>query len=436
MVEVDDSAPLHEGVLVGKRFRLERLLGRGAVGSVWLATHVALSSPVAIKFLDRTKVLDPDEMDIRLDRFRFEAQISARLAGRTNHTVAVHDAGIHRDIPYLVMEYAPGRTLDDVVGEKGPVDPSVLIDVLEQVAEALDSAHALGIIHRDVKLANILAVEREDRKTMYKLADFGVARMSGHKELDLLGPRKTAEGLIVGTPAYMSPEQIGGLESYGPSVDLWALGVVLYEALTGNLPFNSVSLTELAMEISGRPHKPPSSVRPELGSAMDAFFDRALAKRPGDRFTTAADMSAAFAATLEQPSGEHAIAHEAPVATKKRRFGWAHAAIAAGVIGCLVLGITLLSKPPKTEPSASNSAPAPAVAPPSATVAEKTAAPVESTSPVASAPASAAPSSKPRVATTAPTAPSSPPASTPATVTYTPPTQPRPTGSFDPSSVQ
>src|SRR4051812_3374111 len=104
MVEVDDAPLLHEGVLVGKRFRLERLVGRGAVGSVWLATHVALSSPVAIKFLDRTRVIDPDEMEIRLDRFRFEAQISARLAARTSHTVAVQDAGVHRDIPYLVME--------------------------------------------------------------------------------------------------------------------------------------------------------------------------------------------------------------------------------------------------------------------------------------------------------------------------------------------
>ena len=432
MVEVDDSAPLHEGVLVGKRFRLERLLGRGAVGSVWLATHVALSSPVAIKFLDRTKVLDPDEMDIRLDRFRFEAQISARLAGRTNHSVAVHDAGIHRDIPYLVMEYAPGRTLDDVVSEKGPLDPASLIDVLDHVAEALDSAHTLGIIHRDVKLANILAVEREDRKTMYKLADFGVARMSGHKELDLLGPRKTAEGLIVGTPAYMSPEQIGGLESYGPSVDLWPLGVVLYEALTGNLPFNSVSLTELAMEISGRPHKPPSLTRPDLGTSLDPFFERALAKRPGDRFTTAADMSAAFAASLEGASGEHALAHEAPVAPKKRRLGWAHFAVGAGVIGCVALGVTLLGRAPKPDPLPSTAAAA-AAPPPSASPATTQAPSIAVVTPSPSAEVSATPpsSGKPRVS-----GPPTPSTTTQVPTTYTPPVTTRPTGSFDPSSVQ
>ncbi|MFO0611162.1 MAG: protein kinase [Polyangiaceae bacterium] len=430
MVEVDDSAPLHEGVLVGKRFRLERLLGRGAVGSVWLATHIALSSSVAIKFLDRTKVLDPDEMDIRLDRFRFEAQISARLAGRTNHTVAVHDAGIHRDIPYLVMEYAPGRTLDDVVGEQGPVEPALLIDVLEQIAEALDSAHALGIIHRDVKLANILAVEREDRKTTYKLADFGVARMSGHKELDLLGPRKTADGLIVGTPAYMSPEQIGGLESYGPSVDLWALGVVLYEALTGQLPFNSVSLTELAMEISGRPHKPPSLVRPDLGTSLDAFFERALAKRPGDRYSTAAEMCAAFAASLEAQSGEHSLAHETPVTPKKRRLGWAHFAIGAGVMGCVAAGITLLGTPPKTTSAAGSAVPAaPSVDTAVVALPSVTAPPAVSAEP--SVVPSVAPSSsfKPRV---------QPPivASATSAPVRTPPTHARPQGSFDPSSVQ
>lgn len=436
MVEVDDSAPLYEGVLVGKRFRLERLLGRGAVGSVWLATHVALSSPVAIKFLDRTKVLDPDEMDIRLDRFRFEAQISARLAGRTNHTVAVHDAGIHRDIPYLVMEYAPGRTLDDIVSERGPLEPAPLIDVLDHVAEALDSAHTLGIIHRDVKLANILAVEREDRKTMYKLADFGVARMSGHKELDLLGPRKTAEGLIVGTPAYMSPEQIGGLESYGPSVDLWALGVVLYEALTGNLPFNSVSLTELAMEISGRPHKPPSVARPELGTGLDAFFDRALAKRPGDRYTTAADMAGAFAASLEGASGEHALAHEAPVAPKKRKLGWAHVAIGAGVIGCVVLGVTLLGKTPKPDPTPGTSVAA--VQPPSSATSSASAqtptAPVMSAAVAPSSTPSATPSSSGRPHVTTPTASSSAVPQVP--VANTAPVFVRPPGSFDPSSVQ
>src|SRR5260370_15562899 len=115
VVEPEVGPALQEGVLVGKRFRLERLLGRGASGSVWLATHVALSSSVAIKFLDRSSLMDADEMDMRLDRFRFEAQVSARLASRTTCTVAVPDAALFREIPYLVMAYAPRKTLDHMV---------------------------------------------------------------------------------------------------------------------------------------------------------------------------------------------------------------------------------------------------------------------------------------------------------------------------------
>ncbi len=352
-VDSADAAPIHEGVLVGKRFRLERLLGRGAVGSVWLATHVALSAPVAIKFLDRANVIDPDEMEVRLDRFRFEAQISARLAARTSHTVAVQDAGVHKGIAYLVMEYAPGRTLDDLVTDGGARDAREIAGIIPQVAEALDVAHALGIIHRDVKLANILFVEREDSRSMYKLADFGVARMTGEKAIDLLGPRKTAEGLIVGTPAYMSPEQIGGIEDYGPSVDLWALGVVAYEMLTGKLPFNSSSLTELAMEISGRTQKPPSEMLPELGTRFDAFFTKALAKAPEERFTSASELAHAFARCLED-SGEQPVAHETPV-EKKRRASWVPVVgvgVAIGVVAVVALAFSTPSKGEVARPGA------------------------------------------------------------------------------------
>ncbi len=301
-MSVSQEEALVEGALIGKRFRLERLLGRGAAGSVWLATHLALSSLVAVKFLDQIVRSMPSAADLEghVDRFRFEAQVSARLSARTRHTVAVHDAGLFRGVPFLVMEYAPGRSLEEALESQvtGTLPNDELIKVAEQIGEALGEAHALGIVHRDVKAANILQVDRAGHESLYKLADFGIARLTGERALDLTAPMKTTEGLIVGTPAYMSPEQIGAEGVYGPTSDLWALGVVLYEAMTGRVPFVGISLVELAMAISGRPHDPPA--RPDGGCspAIGAFFDRALAKRPVDRFESAAEMTRAFRAAL------------------------------------------------------------------------------------------------------------------------------------------
>lgn len=295
------DAPVSQGALVEDaiidgRYRLSRLLGRGAAGSVWLATHLALSSEVAIKFLDQVAKQLPDDADLELyvARFRFEAQVTARLAGATRHIVAANDAGMHQGIPFLVMEYAPGRTLEEVLAEVGRLPDAEVEGIATQIGEALGAAHALGIVHRDVKAANILCVEKPGQPTVYKLADFGLARVTGERPIDLPVPKRTAEGLIVGTPAYMSPEQIAAEGRYGAPTDLWALGVVLFEALTGRLPFDGSSLTELALAISSRRHPSLASVGAAMSPALDAFFARALAKAPEARFASAAEMVPAF----------------------------------------------------------------------------------------------------------------------------------------------
>ena len=130
-----DGSGLEPGQVVGGKFRLDRFVARGGMGSVWAATHLVLAAPVAIKFLDRLRGGDAEEIELRVDRFRFEAQISARLAAQTKHMVAVHDAGMHLGMPYLVMEFAPGNSLQDLLDERGRLSPASMIPVVEQVGE-------------------------------------------------------------------------------------------------------------------------------------------------------------------------------------------------------------------------------------------------------------------------------------------------------------
>jgi len=322
---------------------------------VWAATHLVLASAVAIKFLDRLRGGDPEEIELRVDRFRFEAQLSARLSSQTKHMVAVHDAGMHLGMPYLVMEFAPGESLQDLLDKRGRLAPEWLVPVVEQVAEALDAAHRNGIVHRDVKPGNILLLERRaaaaaaaadadlPKEVFAKLADFGVAKPSEGSEIDLVAPKQTAEGLIVGSPAYMSPEQIAGVSAASGASDRWSLGIVMYEAVTGWLPFRGESLTDFAIGITTREPDPPSSVVEALTPAVDAFFVRALAKKPEDRYPTAAEMTRAFREAVE-------ASDEVPVVVPTRATrSWVWLAAAATFVLVLGAGWLIVSGMPGTQ---------------------------------------------------------------------------------------
>jgi serine/threonine-protein kinase len=302
------------------------------MAEVWVARHEELKSLVAIKFLDRAG--DRDERERVAERFRFEAQISARLAGRTRHVVAVHDAGVHESTPYVVMEYVPGKSLEALLDAEGTMDPGAVATLLDQLADALSAAHVLGIVHRDVKPSNVLLHQREPGEPWTaKLADFGIAKAFGaDRELDR--PRETEEGLLVGSPAYMSPEQIGSDTPIDGRSDLWSVGVMVYEALTGWPPFSGRKLAELVVAITTKSPDPPSQIRGTLGPGIDAWMARALARRPEDRFQTVAEMTAAFHEALEPTP-------DVPVVAKRTR--WVPAAVVAGgillVAGALVLGL-------------------------------------------------------------------------------------------------
>jgi len=262
------------------------------MGEVWLATHTSLKTDVAIKFADRGVRSDPDRGTVLLERFLFEARISARLGARTKHIVAVLDAGTEQGVPYLVMEFVRGHTLDEEISARGPLTPERMAAVLDQVADALDVAHGLGVLHRDIKPSNAM-VSLDSKTFLVKVSDFGVAKII-QPGLALERPRETPRNSIIGSPAYMSPEQLRAGEPMSPRSDLWSLGVFTYEALTGELPFLANTVADLIVAITMKDPVPLSKRRPTLGTTYDAWLDRALAKAPEKRFSSAKEMASAF----------------------------------------------------------------------------------------------------------------------------------------------
>ena len=285
------------GMNIAGRYRLERYLARGGMAEVWAAQHSGLRSEVAIKFVDATLTRDATTAPYALERFRFEAQISAMISAKTRHVVAVHDAGEESGVPYLVMELIHGRTLEDELESRGAMTPAAFADVLDQVVDALEAAHALGIVHRDLKPSNLMLIDKPGGGFLVKVADFGVAK-SLRADIALDRPRETAHGELVGSPAFMSPEQIIGDAGLDGRSDLWSLGVVAYEALTGCPCFGGANVPELMMSIGKGIYRPPSRVREDLPRGIDAFFARVFAPRPEDRFPTARAFATAYRALL------------------------------------------------------------------------------------------------------------------------------------------
>lgn len=287
------SGPVfHPGELLAGKYQLVRPLARGGMGEVWLATHTSLKTDVAIKFADHGVRSDPERGAMILERFLFEARISARLGARTKHIVAVLDAGTEQGVPYLVMELVQGHTLDEEISSRGPLTPERMAAVLDQVADALDVAHGLGVLHRDIKPANAM-ISTDSKNLLVKLADFGVAKII-LPGLVLEKPRETPQNSIIGSPAYMSPEQLRVGENVSPRSDLWSLGVFTYEALTGELPFTANTVADLIVAITMKEPVPLSKRRPTLGTAYDGWLDRAMAKAPEKRFSSAKEMASAF----------------------------------------------------------------------------------------------------------------------------------------------
>ena len=249
-------------------FRIIRLLGQGGMGRVYLAEQTSLRRMVALK------LIRPEALAGETARLRFQTE--AEAVARINHPgiVQIHSVGEHSDTPYMVLEYVSGRTLKDVISLRGTMGVRQALAILGQVARALERAHEVGVVHRDIKPDNILVT----RQGQAKVTDFGLARLKTEgKDLHL-----TQEGIAIGTPLYMSPEQVGG-KSVDIRSDIYSLGVTAYHMLAGHPPFQGKNAIEVALLHVHSEAKPLEAIRPDIPPAVAALVRHMMAQRPEDR---------------------------------------------------------------------------------------------------------------------------------------------------------
>jgi serine/threonine protein kinase len=280
------TVPPPSGTTLGGKYRLEGVIAKGGMGSVWRGVHLSLGIDVAIKFMAGELAETSHYAS-----FEREARAAARL--RSEHTVRVYDHGVsHEGLPYLVMEYIDGESLAAAVDRRGPLPPAEVAALVEQASRALGEAHAHGIVHRDVKPENILLVEGDGRRPFtVKLIDFGLAnpgaaRGSGE------APR------AAGTPSYMSPECLEGAAPPNALLDLWGLATTAYRAMTGRMAFDGATLSEVYRKVCAGPPPVPSEAMPGVPAAFDAWFLRACDRDPAARFQTAAELASALGEAL------------------------------------------------------------------------------------------------------------------------------------------
>jgi serine/threonine protein kinase len=298
----EEARPPIPGDLIAGKYRLEGLLGRGGMGVVFAARHELLQQPVAIKFLGPSIT----HTAASIARFFNEARATARI--QNDHVCRVLDFGVlPSGSPYLVMERLEGQDLSRVIATGGPMPITRAIDYCLQALEAVAEAHALGIVHRDLKPANLFVARRPDGSTRIKVLDFGVSKIASTEPAISI----TTTAAPLGSPAYMSPEQVRDPKSVDRRTDLWSMGVILYEMLAGRSPFVGPSLGEIYSEILEREIPPLRSRRPdvppEVEQALASCLRRDRGERPPDAAALAAQLvgcgSAQAAVSLERIRG-------------------------------------------------------------------------------------------------------------------------------------
>lgn len=275
------------GDVIADRFRLEVEIGAGAMGTVWRATHLSLQAPVALKLI-RAEVARHPEAHQRFER---EAVIAARL--NSAHVARAIDHGRHDGVPYIAIEFLAGETLRSRLDLRQRLTVIEAARVVRHVARALTAAHDAGLVHRDIKPENVF-VAREDDEEIYKVLDFGVAKVTDELARGGIDPTRT--GTLLGTPFYLSPEQARGLKTLDHRADLWSLGVMTFECLTGRRPFAGNAIGPLIAQIlhGSVPSVVEWSGDERLPPELDGWMARALAREPSDRFGSAREMADAF----------------------------------------------------------------------------------------------------------------------------------------------
>jgi serine/threonine-protein kinase len=324
--------------MVTSNVRLLRPLGEGGMGSVWLAEHLSLHTNVVVKFMaaDLAKSMEA------IARFSREAAAASQV--KSPHVVQTLDHGVAPNgSPYIVMELLEGHDLGVHLEEHGRLAPTEVVAIVSQLARALVRAHERGIVHRDIKPSNIFLCDAGGGELFVKLLDFGIAKGADMPLLDA----STRTGSFVGSPFYMSPEQVVGAKNVDAKSDLWSLGVVAFEALTGEKPFLAETVGALALAIHRDELPVPSRRAPGILPSVDAWFARACAREPSERFASAKDMADALALAV---TGERA---QTPISVGSRPRGKPAMALAeTALMDDLRPGMLRLHADPKSETGA------------------------------------------------------------------------------------
>jgi serine/threonine-protein kinase len=299
-VALSSDAPALVGTIIAEKYRVKRLIGSGGMGTVWEGVHTTLGTRVAVKFIKPRFAQQPEARA----RFEIEARAAAKLS--TAHAVHVYDYGVSAaGLPYIVMEFLEGESLSDAIIGRGPLAPAEVAQIIGQAARALSKAHAAGIVHRDLKPDNIFLTKSdesaEDLPYVVKLVDFGIAKIveeetpggEGSASSKMGGP--TREGMVIGTPNFMAPEQLTLGGAPGPLTDLWSLGACTFAAMTGRIPFEGDVLGDIVLKVCAAPIPVPSRTNAKVPAGFDAWFARACARDPTKRFQSAEELTQALA---------------------------------------------------------------------------------------------------------------------------------------------
>jgi len=276
------------GEVLDGKYAVVRLIGEGGMGAVYEARHQFIGHRVAVKFLHPQYAANPQAVN----RFYQEAQIAGRL-GHDNICEVTDVGRTQSDMPYMVMPLLDGRTLaDEVADTEGLLPIARVLDIIAQALNALERAHEAGIVHRDLKPENIFLTQVGDRADFVKILDFGISKIIGAAAPQMSA--LTATGMVVGTPYYMSVEQAQGAKTVDHRTDIYSIGVLLYELLTGTYPYDADSYNQLIVKMATEPFPPPRSVNPEISPEMERVILEAMHKSPQQRFRTAKDFRIAL----------------------------------------------------------------------------------------------------------------------------------------------
>jgi serine/threonine protein kinase len=283
----NSAAGVREGDVLAGKYRVERVLGVGGMGVVVAAHHLQLNSKVALKFLLPDALHDSEAVA----RFAREAQAAVKI--QSEHVARVTDVGtLPNGAPYMVMEYLEGEDLAAWIARRGPLPVEQAVEFVLHACVAVADAHALGIVHRDLKPANLFCVRRSDGQLSIKVLDFGISKMTGSSGSPMGSVTRTSA--LMGSPLYMSPEQMRSSKDVDAQTDIWALGVILFELVSGRPAFLADSVTELAIKVANEPTPAIRSLRPDVAEGLEAVVAKCLEKDRRQRYRNVAELALAL----------------------------------------------------------------------------------------------------------------------------------------------